>query len=214
MCVSLYAMKAKGSSKDFHQRRANQMSINLKRGQSVNLQREFPNLKRIRIGLGWSVKKFAGFGVGSEISVDASVICISSGKWHDSTVCYKRLKHRSGAIVHYGDELAEGGKGDKKQIDIYLDKLPNNIEKLSIVINIYAAYERNQDFRQVRNCFIHVDDLETEELFRCDIDGKFEGLTGMFVAEFYRDGNSWIFKPIGEGVRVQDIVEMEKMLCP
>lgn len=187
------------------------MSVKLIKGQGVNLKKEAPNLKRVLIGLGWDpVKSFFS----AQMDIDASVICIDNNERKESVVYYNRLKHRSGAIKHYGDNLTGDGDGDDEQIEINLDKIPENISRLAIIINIYSAYRRNQDFGKVKNCFVHASDIDSgKELVYYDIDGNFDGKTGIFVADIYRHNGEWKFKAIGEGVKVRDIDEMVAKKC-
>lgn len=187
------------------------MSVKLTKGQGVNLKKEAPNLKRVLIGLGWDpVKSF----LGPAMDIDASVICIDENGHCESIVYYSDLEHRSGAIKHYGDNLTGDGDGDDEQIEIQLDKVPANIGKLAVIINIYSAYNRKQDFGKVNNCFVHASDLDSgKELVRYDVDGNFDGKTGIFVADIYRHNGEWKFKAIGEGVKVRGINEMVAMKC-
>lgn len=187
------------------------MSVNLVKGQKVNLKKDAPNLKRALIGLGWDpeTKLF-----GPNIDVDASVICIDENGRHESVVSYRKLIHRSGAIRHYGDNLTGQGDGDDEQIEINLDKIPSNVQRLSIIINIYSAYSRKQHFGNVKNCFVHVSDMDSKkELIRYNVDGNFDGMTGIFVADIYRYKGEWKFNAIGEGAKVSGIDEMVAMKC-
>lgn len=185
--------------------------VKLTKGGNVSLKKEAPNLKRILIGLGWDpIKKLFG----SSYDLDASVICIDSNGKHESTVYYHKLTHSSGAIKHYGDNLTGDGDGDDEQIAVELDRVPANIERLAIIINIYSAHSRNQDFGQVKNCFVRVLDNDTnKELVRYDLEGNYKGATGMFVADIYRYNGEWKIKAIGEGVNVSDISQMVSMKC-
>lgn len=187
------------------------MSVSLKKGQGVNLKKDAPNLKRVLIGLGWDPeKKF----LGPDMDIDASIICIDGNGHKESVVYYGNLRHSSGAIRHYGDNLTGDGDGDDEQIEIRLDDIPARISRLAVIINIYYAYSRNQDFGKVKNCFVHASDLDTgNELVRYDIDGNFDKQTGIFVADIYRYNGEWKFKAIGEGVKVADINEMVRMKC-
>ncbi|MBQ2937913.1 MAG: TerD family protein [Clostridia bacterium] len=187
------------------------MSVKLSKNQGVSLSKEAPNLKRVLIGLGWDPVKSA---FSSKMDIDASIICIDDNNRKESVVYYGKLKHSSGAIIHQGDNLTGDGDGDDEQIEINLDKIPNNIQKLSIIINIYSAYGRKQDFSKVKNCFVHADDMDShKELVRYDVDGNFKGSTGIFVADIYRYNGEWKFKAIGEGVKVADIKEMVAIKC-
>lgn len=188
------------------------MSVNLTKGQGVNLKKDAPNLKRVLIGLGWDPVK--GFLGGSNMDIDASVICIDENGQKESVVYYGNLTHRSRAIKHNGDNLTGDGDGDDEQIEIYLDDVPANIQRLSIIINIYSAYSRGQHFGKVKNCFVHASDLDTgKELVRYNVDGNFKDMTGIFVADVYKHNGEWKFKAIGEGAKVRDINEMVSIKC-
>ncbi len=183
------------------------MSVKLTKGQRVDLKKEAPNLKRVLIGLGWDPAKMS-----PAIDIDASIVCLD-GSNHANTVVYYGNKSAYNAIKHYGDNLTGDGDGDDEQIEVCLDKVPAGIQKLSVIINIYSAYSRRQHFGKVKNCFVHVDDLDThKELVRYDIDGKFDNMTGIFVAELYRYNGEWKFKANGDGVKVADIREMCRKL--
>lgn len=187
------------------------MAVKLVKGQGVNLKKEAPNLKRVLVGLGWDpVKSF----LGPQMDIDASIICIDKDNHKESLIYYGNLNHRSGAIKHCGDNLTGDGDGDDEQIIIDLDKLPEKITRLAVIINIYSAYSRKQNFGKVKNCFVHASDLDSgKELVRYDVDGNFNGKTGIFVADIYRYNGEWKFKAIGEGVKVADINEMVAIKC-
>lgn len=188
------------------------MSVKLTKGQGVNLRKDAPNLQRILIGLGWDPVKKSVFS--ADMDIDASVICIDEHGRKESVVFFRNLNHSSGAIMHHGDNLTGAGEGDDEQIEVLLDKVPANISRLAIIINIFSAYSRHQDFGSVKNCFVHASDLDTgKELVRYDIDGNFEKMTGIFVADIYRHNGEWKFKAIGEGVKVADINGMVAMKC-
>lgn len=197
------------------------MAVNLTKGQRVSLKKDAPNLKRILVGLGWDpVEKKRGlFSLGSsteKIDIDASVICIGEDGRKKEIVYYGHKDDYAGSIHHTGDNLTGEGDGDDEQIIISLDKVPRDFAKLAVIINIYSAYSRGQHFGQIKNCFVHVADMDTnKELIRYDVSasGNFNGLTGIFVAEIYRHNGEWKFKAEGDGVKVRDIGEMVRMKC-
>lgn len=187
------------------------MSVELTKGEGVNLKKDAPNLKRVLIGLGWDPVKSL---MSQDMDIDASVICIDKKGHHESTVFYGNLKHASKAIKHHGDNLTGDGDGDDEQIEIQLDKVPKEIERLAIIINIFCAYQKHQHFGKVKNCFVHASDMDSgKELIQYKIDGNFKGKTGIFVADIYRHNGEWKFEAIGEGVEVANINEMVKMKC-
>lgn len=188
------------------------MAVNLVKGASVNLKKADSNLKRVLIGLGWDPEKTF---FSKRMDIDASVICIDKYGISKKVVCYSKLKYHSGAIRHYGDNLTGDGEGDDEQIEIKLEELPDKITRLSIIINIFSAYRRNQHFGKVKNCYVHVMNMDTkQDLLRYNIDGNYKGKTGIFVADLYRnDKDEWEFEAIGEGVEVACIADMVKLIC-
>lgn len=179
------------------------------------MKKEAPNLNQLLVGLGWDPVKGGGlFSRSAAMDIDASVICIDDEGRRESVVYYGERKHHSGAIIHYGDNLTGDGDGDDEQIEIRLDDVPVNITRLSVIINIYEAYNRMQHFGKVKNCFVRAVDLATgKELVHYDVDGRYDDMTGIFVADVYRHNGEWKFKAIGEGVKVRDIGEMVAMKC-
>ena len=133
-----------------------------------------------------------------DIDVDASVICIGKKNSYVKLVFFRNLEYHHGAIKHYGDNLTGQGEegADDEQIEIRLDEIPEKIKSLSMIINIYRAYERKQSFGEIKNCYVHVTDM-----------------TGIFVADLERSGNDWHFEAIGEGVKVENIAEMISKKC-
>ena len=185
--------------------------VNLTKGHGVNLKKEAPNLKRILIGLGWDpIRCFL-----SNFDIDASVLCINKKEKCKELVFYGNLHDSSGAIRHFGDNLTGEGDGDDEQIEINLDKLPKKIVKIMIIINIYEAYKRKQHFGKVKNCYVHVRDMDSgKELVRYDVDDDYNKKTGIFVAELNRDElGECRFNAIGEGVKVKNIKEMVNLKC-
>lgn len=185
--------------------------VKLEKGQGVSLNKEAPELKRILIGLGWDPIKSL---FGSAMDIDASVILINKDGRNAGVVYYGMQRDRANSVLHHGDNLTGDGDGDDEQIEVDLNKIPDHIDKLSIIINIFQAYGRRQDFGKVKNCFIHVMDMNTnKDLVHYDVDGNYNGKTGIFVADLYKHENEWKFKAIGEGASVADIDEMVQLKC-
>lgn len=185
--------------------------VTLTKGQKVSLKKEAPGLKKILVGLGWdpAITLF-----GADIDIDASVICIDKNGKRDNIIYYGKLTGYSHAVEHYGDNLTGEGDGDDEQIEIALTELPKKVERLSIIINIYSAFSRKQHFGKVKNCFVHVTDMNTgKELVRYNVNGDYNKMTGIFVADIYRADNGWTFEALGEGCRVKNIEDMVRIKC-
>ncbi len=129
------------------------MSINLLKGQKINLSKENNKLSQVMVGLGWDEASSSGGGFlgglfGSQpqpIDCDASVIlCGANGKVvsNDASKCcvyFGNLKHASGAIVHQGDNLTGAGDGDDEQIMVNLQQVPSDIDKWLFVVIFMTA---------------------------------------------------------------------------
>ncbi len=176
------------------------MPISLSKGQKVDLTKENPGLKKIMVGLGWDVNAFDS---GADFDLDAAAFMVgASGKCptEKEFVFYGNLEHPSHSVKHMGDNLTGEGEGDDEQIEIELEKVPANVEKIAFTVTIYDADVRKQNFGQVANAFIRiVDETTNTELIRYDLGEDFSIETAVVVGELYRHGGEWKFNAIGSG---------------
>ncbi len=191
------------------------MSVNLQKGQKVDLTKGNAGLKALVIGLGWdeAPRKFSLFNKQEDIDCDASALLINaqSGKLAGpiDVVYYGQLMHRSGAVRHCGDNLTGAGDGDDEQIIVELNKVPADYSKIVFVVTIYQARERKQQFGMIKNAFIRVVDADTgKELCKYNLSENYDGKTAMVFGEVYRYNNEWKFGAIGEPTNDNGIAEM------
>lgn len=191
------------------------MSVNLQKGQKVDLTKGNAGLKALVIGLGWdeAPRKFSLFNKQEDIDCDASALLINaqSGKLAGpiDVVYYGQLMHRSGAVRHCGDNLTGAGDGDDEQIIVELNKVPADYSKIVFVVTIYQARERKQQFGMIKNAFIRVVDADTgKELCKYNLSENYDGKTAMIFGEVYRYNNEWKFGAIGEPTNDNGIAEM------
>jgi len=200
------------------------MAVNLVKGQKISLVKPGGGLKKIMVGLGWDeVQQKRGLFArkAQDIDCDASVIlCGADGRIISSDikkccVYFGNLRHSSGAIVHQGDNLTGAGEGDDEQIMVDLSQLPQEIDKLVFVVNIYDANTRGQHFGMIQNAFIRLVDMgNNTELCRYNLTDSYEGMTGVVVGEIYRRNGEWKFNAIGQGVasasRLSALIDLYK----
>ena len=191
------------------------MSVNLRKGQKVDLTKGNAGLKALVVGLGWdeAPRKFSLFSRREDIDCDASAILINaqSGKLFGpvDVVYYGNLTHKSGALRHCGDNLTGAGDGDDEQIIVELNKVPADYSKIVFVVTIYKARERNQQFGMIRNAFIRIVDADNgKELCKYNLSENYEGKTAMIFGEVYRHNGEWKFGAIGEPTTDNGIAEM------
>lgn len=132
----------------------------------------------------------------------------------DDIIYYGNLTHGSGCIKHRGDNLVggTGKRNDDEQIAIDLKKMPPDIKKLVVVVNIYNCKLRGQHFGMIKNCYARiVDDATKQEICRYNLTDDYDGCTALIVGELYRDENGeWQFKAVGEGTHDGNIPDMAK----
>ena len=193
------------------------MSVNLQKGQKVDLTKGNSSLKRVMVGLGWDeVNQKRGLFAPkpAPIDCDASAILLSVGDKlanKDDFVFYNNLKHKSGAVVHMGDNLTGAGDGDDEQILIDLRDVPQYVEKIVIAVTIYQARERSQHFGLIENAFIRIVDADThKELCKFNLTDNYSGKTAMIFGEVYRYNGEWKFSAIGEGTNDNGIADVAR----
>ncbi|PLR98900.1 TerD family protein [Bacillus sp. T33-2] len=176
------------------------MSINLSKGQRIDLTKTNPGLVKAVIGLGWDINSFDG---GNNFDLDASAFLTDgNGKCQQDTdfIFYNNLKHPSGAVEHTGDNRTGEGEGDDEQILIDFSKVPSNVHRIAISVTIHDAEARRQNFGQVSNSFARVVNEETnQEILRFDLGEDFSVETAVVICELYRHGGEWKFNAVGSG---------------
>lgn len=176
------------------------MAVNLSKGQKISLSKERPGLSKVVIGLGWDIKKFDG---GSDFDLDTSLFLVgANGKVSDQDdfVFYGNLTHKSGSVIHAGDNRTGLGDGDDEVITIDLNLVPPHIERIIVAATIYEAEARNQNFGQVSNAYIRIfDGVANDVIVRYDLDEDFSIETSLVFGEVYLHNNEWKFTAIGSG---------------
>jgi tellurium resistance protein TerD len=173
------------------------MSINLQKG-----QREPINAPKFVIGLGWDVNASA---TGAAFDLDASVFILGENKKLLSDahfVYFNNLQSPNGAVQHTGDNLTGEGDGDDEQIKVDLSNIDPNASEICIVVTIYDAENRRQNFGQVRNSFVRIFDPATNQtLLKYDLDEDFSIETAVEFGRIYKRNDEWKFEAIGSGMK-------------
>ncbi len=174
------------------------MMIKMEKGQEIALSKETPE---VFVGVGWDVKKD---DFEADFDLDASAFLLGENGLVSSApdfIYYRNLKHPSGAVVHSGDNVTGDGEGDDEAITVDFAALPENVEKIAFTVSIYEAYERKQNFGQVKNAYIRFYDEDLGELFRYDLGEEFSDDTAVVFGELVKKDGQWAFKAVGEGLQ-------------
>lgn len=176
------------------------MSINLSKGQRIDLTKTNPGLTRAIIGLGWDINQYDG-ATGFDLDASAFMANESGKVMNDEDfIFYNNLVHPSGGVEHTGDNRTGEGDGDDEQIIIDFSKIPLHINKIGIAVTIHDAESRRQNFGQVSNAFVRVVNEDNNiEILRFDLGEDFSVETAVIVCELYKHNGEWKFNAVGSG---------------
>ncbi|MDB9511272.1 TerD family protein [Kamptonema animale CS-326] len=176
------------------------MSINLSKGERINLSKEAPGLKNAGIGLGWDLN---ATDTGAAFDLDASVFMLgTSGKLPSEKylVFYNNKESPNGSVKHLGDSRTGEGQGDDETVLVDLSKVDASVEEIVFVVTIHEAETRRQNFGQVRNAFIRIYDTTTStEVTKYDLDEDFSRETAIEFGRLYKKDGEWRFQAVGQG---------------
>ena len=191
------------------------MSINLKKGQGINLSKNQFDLSSVTLGLGWDIAEpSTGFlssffaKAPEEYDLDAiAFLCAVDGKVKNfgdemlvggDVIFFNNLRHPSGQIWLTGDNRNGAGEGDDEQIIVQLNTLPPQYEKIVFVVAIYQGIQKGQHFGNVKNAFIRAVDARGVEMAHVDLSASREtqNMHSLVFAELQRGANGWDFKAL------------------
>ena len=177
------------------------MPISLQKGGNVNLSKEAPGLSEVAVGLGWDVRATDG----AAFDLDATAFLLNaSGKVRTDTdfIFYNNKKTPEGSVERLGDNTSGAGEGDDEVVQVKLNQVPADVDKVVFSVTIHEAEARRQSFGQVSKAFIRVvNKADNKELARYDLseDGSTE--TALIFGELYRAGSDWKFRAVGQGFK-------------
>ena len=188
------------------------MSINLQKGQKIELTKGNASLSRVMVGLGWDEAVPAANRQNQEIDCDAIAFLLDSNEKiaaKSDVVFFNNLEHTSGCVVHQGDNLTGAGDSDDEQILVDLAGLPAQYERVVILVSIYKASEKGQHFGMIENAFIRlVDTANGRELCKYNLSENYSGMTSMIFGEIYRHNGEWKFNAIGQPLQIWGVAQL------
>ncbi|GGF65573.1 stress protein [Paenibacillus albidus] len=190
--------------------------INLVKGQKIDLTKGNAGLSKVIVGLGWdpveASRGFFGVKKQANIDCDASALMLNeNGKLakKGNLVCFHNKQSPCNSVVHSGDNLTGQGDGDDEQIQVNLSAIPADVHKVLVVVNIYDAVNRKQDFGMIKSAYIRVMNAAgNSELIKFNLSDNYTGFTALICGELYRQGGEWKFAAIGEGSHAAHINEL------
>ena len=190
-------------------------TIKLSQGQVVQIRyADNRPLSKIFVGVGWDPAS----GSSANIDVDSSVIVMSKDNFdfENDLIYFNHLTHSSGCVVHYGDNLTGdndylgiANSTDDENISVFLNKVPENRDRLIFVLNIYDCVERQQTFGIIKNLYLRLYDPDSKKVMvEYKVNGNFNNDTGLIIGMAFRKDGKWYFKAIGKGSKAKQLGDL------
>lgn len=165
--------------------------IKLSKGSTINLSKH-STLEHVRFSGGWEQNE------DEEQNYDLDLMCLLKSNDGHRKVLYYADKHYPGISLDH-DNLTGEGVGDDENIDIYFNKLPEDIISIDMFIIIYNARMRRQSFNKVDDAYVRLTDVYTnKEICKYDITKDGGSNTSLHAGSFYKENGEWVFKAVGE----------------
>ncbi|MCR5608579.1 MAG: TerD family protein [Lachnospiraceae bacterium] len=112
-----------------------------------------------------------------------------------------RVHSKTNAIQLLSQPYFESaGEAYNEQIEIYLDALGSEYDKIQFIGCIYDADKRKQDFDMIDDMYITLIDVDYNyEICRFYLQQDYKELSSMFIGEIHRYEYGWEFEALGNG---------------
>lgn len=171
--------------------------LNLEKNSILDLTKRNPGLERVILGAGWDISRG-----GTDFDLDIAAFMLDRNNKFNTVSNVIFFNNKVGQGISLGaDNRTGAGEGDDERIEINLNQVSNEIQKIVFVVTIDKAMEKRQTFGMVDNSYVRLLDVNSGEKELCRFNLKENGstATSIIFAELYRDGVEWQFKAIGEG---------------
>ena len=174
--------------------------IQLNKGGNINLAKEAAGITVFRMGLAWDASNS-----GNTCDLDVAAIPLKEdGKAvaSDAICMYGQLNWKD-AIKHSGDERTGAAEGDDETITVDTAKLPADVAKVVVIVNIYDAKRKQQNFGMVKNAKVTLYKgatgvAESDILAKYDLEEDASMSRCLVFCELYKKDGDWKFKAINE----------------
>ena len=161
-------------------------------GSNAALTAENPGLRRVLVAFGWTITQ--SLGPQAEL-VPMAIMCGQNGLAlsDNHLVFFNQLATPEGGMEFVGSD-------DQEQIDVDLDKVPEDVRKIAFVVYVDPDLRGPGNFGAVKNAHVRLADENNRELLRFDIpSGNQMQIKAMLFGELYRHSGGWKFRAIGQG---------------
>jgi len=175
-------------------------SIKVKKGQKLSLNENTKNMSKLIVTLDFDIINKGS----SEFDLDVSVFMVDGNNKTSEKdfIFYENTKSSCGAIILKKDHNTYLKDAYDETIQLDLNLVPPNIQKLAFTVTIYEAIERKQNFGRVSDGHFRIIAGDTkQEIMSYKFNENLSVETAVVVAEIYRYKNEWKINCIGSGFR-------------
>lgn len=179
--------------------------VSLKKGAKVSLAKSAQDagimgaLSKIKVGLGWDINKYDA----ANFDLDVFTFALKSDeKVRDERdfIFFNNPANENRSIALSGDNRTGAGAGDDESVEVELNTLPQEIQKIVFAITINEGEQRKQNFGMVDNAFVRIMDANSgKEFLRYDLSEEYSLETAIVVGELYKHNGEWKFRAVGSG---------------
>ena len=170
------------------------MTINLVKGETLNLSKEAAGSKKFQLRAGWDVS----FGTSMDIDIMSGEVSKDGNGME--LVYFNNKKSNDGAIRLSGDNLTGEGDGWDETIFLNVDKLNSEVKTIPAFVSIYNGQAKGQNFGLVRNLAVQIFDEDNNTVVADFVpELEFGTSTALLLGEFVIANGSMYFKPIARG---------------
>lgn len=175
-----------------------QPSLNLSKGNVLDLTKQAPALKNCVLGGGWDM---AVAGPTADLDLAAFLI-EDSGRVTQVPQDVIFFNNMSAPGIRLeGDNRTGEGDGDDERIQINLDVIEPRITRIIFFMTIFEAVSKKQTFGMIKNAFVRLLDADNNdaEICRYQLTDNYSADTAVTACSLNRGPNGWQFEAIGEG---------------
>jgi tellurium resistance protein TerD len=168
----------------------------MKRGANVALTREIPGLTGVVLGVSWNAGAETAL---TDNLVFAAILCDANNRAlsDEYFVFFNQLTSPDLSV----QQLEQALGGDQEQIEIDLTAVPQNVDRIVLVLYVNDGPAQRRTLGQLRGCLLRVLNLaDNRELVRSeDFAPALDTETALALGEMYRHDGGWKFKVLGQG---------------
>lgn len=165
----------------------------LQKGGNISLTKTAPNCNEMIIAIKW----LKNTNDDTEYDIDGSAFMLTENnkiRTDADFIFYNQPKSPNNAI-----ELVNTQEPNVQFFKVNLNSVTTDITKVSFVLTLHEAKERQQNFGMLQSIVVKVLKLANKEELISYVLTEVEIETALILVELYRYSNEWKFKAIGQG---------------